>query len=64
MYNAKGDPRPTPCLEACSAKERAAAERIIAACKDKPIRVMGPMDYSAGWNLPKQTTDESNESEI
>jgi hypothetical protein len=29
--------------------DQAAAERILALCKDKPIRKMGPLDYSASW---------------
>jgi len=29
--------------------DQAAADRILALCKGKPIRKMGPLDYSASW---------------
>ena len=29
--------------------DQEAADRILALCKGKPIRVMGPRDYSASW---------------
>ena len=33
--------------------DQEAADRIIALCKDKPVRKMGPMDYSAAWNAQR-----------